>query len=200
DRSLAQTLEDRSQQRRISAALHADHGLAWNLDVNRAAWRRLPLRINVTSSVGRLAGRRQHHWKQRCRCCRRFVQFAPLQQTTPLKNLVRVHAVGTRHNCHTRARLKCQFRYPSLLRQRSPTANRSSNALFLCNNHDGLFALAPRLMPEGNSGRLRTKWRIHYRYNDLYVSATSELLSIPSTNDSKLDEFRLKLDALDTTY
>jgi hypothetical protein len=45
-----------------------------------------------------------------------------------------------------------------------------------------------------------TKWRIHYRYNDLYVSATSELLSIPSTNDSKLDEFRLKLDALDTTY
>ncbi len=158
-RSLAQTLQDRSQQRPISAALHADHHPAWKLDVNRAARCRLALHGNSSSSVGRLTGSREHDWKQRRRCRRRLVQFAPLQRTTPLEHLVRVHTVRTSHQRHTRTGLKGQLRNPPLLRYGPPPADRSYPTCFLCNTHDGIVRLPPNPTPEGNSGfQLPTSW------------------------------------------
>ena len=45
-----------------------------------------------------------------------------------------------------------------------------------------------------------TKWKTHYRYNDLYEASESELLSFPADDVVKLDAFRLKLDILDAAY
>ena len=70
--------------------------------------------------------------------------------------------------------------YPPLLRQRSPPANRSSSALFLCSNYDGIFAFAPTLMPEGSSGRLRKlPHRLLINAQGLRIGEFAQNLSLP---------------------
>ena len=122
--------------------------------MNRAARRRLFLRINLACRAGDVTGSRQHDGKKRCRCRRRLVQFAPLQCTTPLEYLVRVHTVSTSHQRNTRTGLQCQLRYPPLLRHRSPSARPTPSSHFLLITHDDIVVLKPEVMPEGNSGRL----------------------------------------------
>jgi len=126
--------------------------------VNRAAWCRLLLRASLPCLVARLQRSRQRNRKKRRRCCIGLDKFAPLQLTPSLEHLVGVHSVSPRHQRHTRAGLKCQFRNPPLFRYRSKPANAASCSrfLFLFMNHDDIVVLIPKIRPEGNSGRLLT--------------------------------------------
>src|ERR1022692_4999912 len=76
--SLAQALQDRTQQCWVGAALHADHRPARELDVNRPAWRRLFLRTSRNYLVGCLTRSRQRTRKKRRRSSNRLDQSAPL--------------------------------------------------------------------------------------------------------------------------
>jgi hypothetical protein len=122
--SLAQALKDRTQQRRISPALHADHRPTWKPDVNRTGHRRLLLcggppnfRLSWSSNSDR---------KQSCRCYRGIYQLTALERPPPLEHLVRVQPVSPCYLRHTRTRLECQFRNPPLLCNRPPSASARS--------------------------------------------------------------------------
>ena len=89
----------------------------------RAARRHLFIRINSACRAGHLTGARHNDMKERRRCRQRLAQFAPLQRTTPLEQLIRVHTLRTSPQRHTPARLECQVRNPPLLRYTPPPAN-----------------------------------------------------------------------------
>src|SRR6266702_5761045 len=149
--SLAQALKDRTQQRRISAALHADHRPAWKLDVDRTERRRLLL--HTSFPYLRLTRSSYRDWKQSCGCCNRLRQLATLEGTPPGKYLVGVHPVCPRHQRHTRTRLKRQLDNAPLLCNRTKSANPAFRSF--CLNHDQMVRLMPEMAPEGNFERLR---------------------------------------------
>ena len=150
-RSLAQALKDRTQQRRIGAALHADQRPAWKLDVDSTGRRRLLLRGRLTNL--RLAWSRHRNRKQGCGWSCRLCQLATLEGTTPRKYLVRVYTVRPCYQRHTRTWLHRQLYNPTLLRNRTKSADATFRSI--CLKHDNIVRLKPAGMPEGMTTRLR---------------------------------------------
>ena len=84
----------------------------------------------------------------------RLVQLAPLQRATPLEHLVRVNIVGTSHEHHTRTGLhvsSAMRRFSDTIRYRRTGRTTPGPS---ATPRDGIVRLAPRLMPEANSGCL----------------------------------------------
>jgi hypothetical protein len=103
--SLAKALKQSAQQRRIGTALHTDHCSTRKLDVDRAA----SSRHNHFSRSLLLFRVRHSHRNQRYA---RLAQFAALERTSPLEQLIRVHTLRSRHfgDASTRSQRKLNYR------------------------------------------------------------------------------------------
>ena len=112
---------------------------------------RRPLLLRGRLANLRLASRRYRNRKQIRGRSGRLGQLANLEGTTPRKYLVRVYPVCPRHQRHTGARLHRQLHNPTLLRNRTKSADATFRSL--CLNQDNIVRLKPAGMPEGKTAR-----------------------------------------------
>jgi len=112
--------------------------------VNRAARRRpLPLRLPLVV----MSLTRSRHYNRKQSRASRLDQFALLKCATPLKYLMRVHALGLSNSSHARSRQKSEFYYPPLLSNAPPYPSTRQSHQHIVNGQ-------LNLSPEGKGVRL----------------------------------------------
>ena len=148
--TLAQTLKNRTQQRRISVALDTDRHLAWELNVNRTGrhWLLLPGRLPCLGLARSSHCDRKQSYARSCG----IHQLTALESTTPLEHLVRVQPMSTCNKRHARVRLQRQIYDLPLLSHGPRSANATCSPF--CVNYGYIVRPKPLNMPEGRTERL----------------------------------------------
>ena len=114
--------------------------------MNRAARRRpLPLRLPLVV----MSLTRSRHYNRKQSRASRLDQFALLKCATPLKYLMRVHALGLSNSSHARSRQKSEFYYPPLLSNAPPYPSTRQSHQHIVNGQ-------LNLSPEGKGVRLQS--------------------------------------------
>jgi len=90
---------------------------------------------------------RSRHYNRKQSRASRLDQFALLKCATPLKYLMRVHALGLSNSSHARSRQKSEFYYPPLLSNAPPYPSTRQSHQHIVNGQ-------LNLSPEGKGVRL----------------------------------------------